>query len=373
MTALLPGISVNRPAPRMSEVLLTAPLLQDMARRHGLSRIAAVPAESEPQLEESYRRWIGEGRQGGMTYLSRHTELKYRPRRVLPGTQTLLLFAVSYYRPRSNSVPKPGWGRVARYAWGRDYHKPLKKRLRSFAAELTERFPGSAARGFVDSSPLDERYYAARAGLGFQGRNHALILPGGSWYVLGEILTTLETDWKGFDVPQEPPPFAAGCPEQCRRCIDACPTGALEPEGGFDARRCLSYLTIEHRGELPEELRPALGDRLFGCDTCQEVCPLNRGAEETGEEDFRRDIAGQELELAPLLAMRSREEMAARFAGSPVLRASRGRLTANAAVVAANRGAEELLPQLRHLGEHDPDPAVRAQAEWAAARLLSKN
>ncbi len=362
----------------MSEGLLTAPLLQDMARRHGLSRIAAVPAESEPHLEETYRReeiyrrWIREGRQGGMTYLSRHTELKYRPRQVLSGTQTLLLTAVSYYRPRSSSVPKPGRGRVARYAWGRDYHKPLKKRLRGIAAELTERYPGSAARAFVDSSPLDERYYAARAGLGFQGRNHALILPGGSWYVLGEILTTLPADWEGIDVPPESPSFAAGCPEQCSRCIEACPTGALEPEGGFDARRCLSYLTIEHRGELPEELRPALGDRLFGCDTCQDVCPLNREAEETGEEDFRRDIAGQELELAPLLAMKSREEMVERFAGSPIMRASRERLAANAAVVAANRGAEELLPQLRHLRKHDPDPAVRVQAEWAAERMRSK-
>jgi epoxyqueuosine reductase len=330
----------------MSASALKPERLRRDAADCGLSLMAAAPAETAPALEERYRRWIDSGGNAGMQYLDRHAQLKYRPADVLPGTRTILVAAVSYYRPRRIEELPEGWGRVARYAWGRDYHKPLKKRLKNLARELSGRFPAASFKPFVDTAPIDERYYAARAGLGFIGRNRALILPGGSWYVIGEILTTLEADWSAWDLPEEAPSFAAGCPTGCRRCIRHCPTGALREDGGFDAGLCLSYLTIEHRGEFPEGLRAAAGDRVFGCDTCQEVCPLNSGARETPEDDFRRDIAGEAVELAPLLRLESREEMTGRFAGSPLLRASRERLTANAALAAANTGARTLVPEL---------------------------
>jgi epoxyqueuosine reductase len=352
----------------MSGSGFTSELLRDLAGRYGLSQWAAAPAERAPGPEGRYRQWIEEGRHGGMRYLADHAPLKYRPEAVLTGVQSVLSFAVSYYRPDELPDHLPGCGRIARYARGRDYHKPLGKRLGRMAGELAERFPGESFRAFVDTAPLDERYYAARAGLGFIGRNHALILNGGSWSVLGEILTTLRVDGGAFDFPEEPPAFAAACPPDCRRCIDHCPTGALRKDGSFDARLCLSYLTIEHEGVIPEELRGTADSRIFGCDTCQNVCPLNRDPEVTGWDDFKRDIAGEAVELAPLLEMGDREAMKERFAGSPLMRASRGRLVSNAALAAGNTGCEDLAPKLELLAERDADRAVREHAAWAARR-----
>lgn len=352
----------------MSREELTAKRLRELTAPYGFDAVSAAPVESAPLRERAYRRWIEAGRQGGMAYLAHHADLKYRPAELLRGAQSMIVVAVSYYRPRTQPEPPADQGLIARYAWGRDYHKPLKKRLQALAKDLRAAFPGAQLRPFVDTAPLDERYYAARAGLGFQGRNHSLILPGGSWYVLGELLCDVPVAWSSFALPAEAPRFASGCPSGCRRCIEHCPTGALGRDGSFDARLCISYLTIEHRREIPEHLRGRIGNRLFGCDTCQEVCPLNRAPAETGEEDFRREIAGERQELAPLLRLGGREAMVARFAGSPVLRASRERLLANAAIVAANNGAASLRPLIRRL-EQEEDPGLRSQAAWALRRL----
>ena len=253
---------------------------------------------------------------------------------------------------------------MARYAWGRDYHKTLGKRLKRVAKALAADFEGHHFRGFTDATPLSERYYGARAGLGFQGRNTLLIHPElGSWFFIGEVLATLAVE--------EPPPHPktrSSCPAGCRRCIDACPTGALSGPYDLDARLCISYLTIEHSGTIEPELMERMGTWVFGCDRCQEACPLNARVAPTSEEDFLSPIAGSSIELSQLLALESDDEVRERYAGSPLLRAKRRGLVRNACIAAANAEAVELLPQVEALRD-DEDSVVAHAAEWAAARL----
>jgi epoxyqueuosine reductase len=252
---------------------------------------------------------------------------------------------------------------VARYAWGRDYHKVLLAKLRRATEALTTHWPGHRWRSFTDTAPLDERYWAERAGASFTARNTLSIRRGeGSWFLLGEILTT-----QTFE------PTAAGdhrhgsCPSGCRRCTTVCPTGALSSDGKIDARRCLSYLTIEHRGPIDDEWKPKLGPWLFGCDLCQEVCPFNLGAKETPEPEFRAWKAGPDLDPADLLGLDD-PGFTARFGGSPVHRTGRAGLVRNACLVAANLGRSELSPVLENL-QTDPDPGVADAARWAVRQL----
>ena len=264
--------------------------------------------------------------------------------------------------------PLPAAGRVAQYAWGRDYHKLLGGRLRRLVRLLAERYPGEQFRTGVDATPLLEAHHAVAAGVGFRGK-HTLAINGehGSWFFIGEVLTTLAI------APVPAPAHAPArvhkrCGSECSFCIDVCPTRAIVAPYQLDARRCISYLTIEHRGPVAEELRPAIGDWLFGCDLCQEVCPWTVRAQATKEPDLLHWRAGEDLELAPLLELRSHDDVVARFAGSPLMRAGRDRLVRNACTVAGNRGAVELLPQLRRL-MGDRDRGVAEHARWAVVRI----
>ena len=348
--------------------------------RHNLGHARIIPLpKASLQLQSDYESWIQAGFHGEMEYLKRHTHLKYQPQGLLPEARSLIQVVLPYYRSRSQEKLTPGQGRIARYGWGRDYHKVLKKRLTAVCRELAEQFPGENFRAFVDSGPLDERYYAQRAGLGGQGRNGLLIHPHyGSWVFLGEILTTIAVE----------PAFSPGpengsteqqlnvpgiiCPKDCANCRRKCPTGALRPDGRFDARLCISYLTIEHNGTIPVELRPLIGDRLFGCDICQEVCPLNHRVPETGETDFLQDIVGEALELSTVLRIRRREEMVELYAGSALMRLGVEQLLRNSAIVAANTGAIQLLPELQELSRHS-NPVIAEHAGWALERLKSSN
>ena len=257
---------------------------------------------------------------------------------------------------------RPVAGRVAQYAWGRDYHKLLRARLRSLVRRLAERYPGEQFRTGVDATPLLESHHAVAAGIGFRGK-HTLAINGeqGSWFFIGEVLTTLA-------IAPTPARSHKRCGSGCTYCIDVCPTDAIVAPYQLDARRCISYLTIEHRGPVAEELRPAIGDWLFGCDLCQEVCPWTVRAGATAEPDLLHWRAGDALELAPLLELRTHDDLVARFAGSPLMRAGRDRLVRNACTVAGNRGAVELLPQLRRL-TRDPDRGVAEHARWAVQRI----
>lgn len=213
--------------------------------------------------------WIASGNQAGMEYLEKYREVRKNPQKLLPEAKSALIIAVSYYpsEPQLNNTPH-----IAKYALGRDYHKVMKQLLLQLAKNIEEEIGQHSYRPLTDTAPYMERYWAKASGIGFVGRNTNLIVPRiGSFVFLGELLTSLElsTDLS----------CSISC-GSCRKCIDACPTGALD-EDGLDARRCINYLTIEHRGEIPDDLSKKFGNRLYGCDTCQDVCPHNRNPRTT--------------------------------------------------------------------------------------------
>lgn len=231
----------------------------------GIARAGRVDHEAAWR----YARWLAQGRNGCMQWAERHCDLRDDPGLLLPGARAVIVVAMNYYPARFQPREAP---QFAYYAYGRDYHEVVKQRLWQLAA-LIEQMSPCQTRVCVDSAPIRERYWAQRAGLGFIGLNNALILPGkGSYYFLGVILTTLSLD------PDAPCTQSCG---ECQACIQACPTGALTGDGAVDARRCLSCLTIEHRGDLPQWVSGVIGNRVFGCDECQKCCPHNRQARPT--------------------------------------------------------------------------------------------
>lgn len=309
----------------------------------------------EPMDPSPLRTWLEAGYGAEMHFLRRHLPLRADLTAVLPGARSVICGAMPY------AGPAPGeslLGAVACYARGEDYHRVVTERLRWLWAEIKAMVPAAEGRVFVDSGPLPERELARRAGLGWVGRHSCLLHPQlGSRFVLGEILTTLAL----------PPstPLAGDC-GSCRRCLDACPTGALREPGVVDARRCLSYLSIEHHGALPREVRPQLGTRLFGCDACQDACPYNQHLPV-----YSTPLAPRAEQLAcdlPTLLALSVEEFAARFRHSPLKRAKRTGLLRNACVALGNLAAPMHREALR-AALHDDEPVIRAHAAWALGRL----
>ncbi len=351
--AYFPGID-----PSLTELLHAEGL-----RLFGVAALDAPLRRSAQTAGREYAEWIALGLHGEMAYLERHADLAYRPDEVQPGCRTVLVVGCNYYQtPQQNEAAATG--RVARYAWGRDYHNALGKRLRRVVRRLRETHPGERFRSFVDASPLSERFFAEHAGIGYTGR-HTLTISSayGSWFFLGEILTTVALPSTAVGEPVH-----GGCPANCFRCGEVCPTGALTGHHRIDARRCISYLTIEHRGSISEELRPLMGDWIFGCDLCQEVCPLNVRSRETDLEDFRVHRAGERIPLAQLLDIADEQAYRRRFSGTPLLRPGRDAMVRNACIAAGNTGAVELAPRLRRLAD-DPNPLVREHASWALDRL----
>lgn len=329
----------------------------------------ADAVQDAAKQEQEYRTWIDRRLHGSMKYLDRHCPMKYHPEKILARTASVLVVGINYYQKyhgpdQGAGTPGSARGRIARYAWGRDYHKVLGSRLRRAAARLGELYPGDSFRPFTDATPLAERFYAEAAGVGFTAKNTLTISSQfGSWFLLGELLST-----RHFRPSGSAGNAHGACPRGCFRCINVCPTGALEAPYRIDARKCISYLTIEHKGSIPVELRSSIGDWLFGCDLCQEVCPLNVRAGVTEVADFRAHRAGSTRELRGILDIRTDEEFTATFAGSPLMRAGRVGLVRNACVVAANVGAVELLPRLRELSQ-DPDRVISEHAAWAVEVL----
>jgi epoxyqueuosine reductase len=336
--------------------------LRELFEAEGLTLMGVADAVVHEAGEAEYREWIHRNYHGSMEYMERHAAAKFRPGELLSGCRSILVVGLNYYQ-HAPEAPSSA-GRIARYAWGRDYHKLLGKRLRRISRRLEERYPSERFRNFTDATPLAERYYAERAGIGFQGRNTLLISSQyGSWFLIGEVLST-----RHFP-PSDPAEGRHGaCPASCRKCIEVCPTGALYEPHRIDASLCISYLTIEHKGSIPEELRPLMDNWLFGCDLCQEVCPLNARRQVTGEEEFLRVRAGATGELKEILTIENDQEFTARFAGSPLMRAGRVGLIRNACVVAANNGEKSLLPRLRQLAG-DSEAIIREHADWALRQL----
>ncbi len=320
---------------------------------------SALPPTSAPQ----FRRWLAEGRHGTMGYLERNTPKRDDPQLVLPGARSVIALAIGYAGGKSEAQNPAVTGIIARYARHTDYHDVLAERLKTLSA-FVDSLGGEGARSlwYVDTGPILERDLAQRAGLGFVGKHTNLISRElGNWFFISEILTTLAID---------PDPSDRNRCGSCARCIAACPTSAITAPFELDARRCISYLTIELKGSIPEEFRPALGNRIFGCDDCLAVCPWNRFAREASlmKPHARSDLAGPDL--LELLSL-DEDAFRRRFAGTPILRTKRRGLLRNVCVALGNTGDASALRALEK-ATHDPEPLIAEHARWAVERVLAR-
>jgi epoxyqueuosine reductase len=316
-------------------------------------------ASAAPHLDVArYHSWVAAGMAGEMRYLTDYrADRRNDPASLLPGARSVICLAILYNgpEPRSTEFDEPGRAWISRYAWGDDYHDLLKYRLAQFVDSLLAVEPFSY-KICVDTAPLLERSYAREAGLGWIGKNTCLINQSrGSWFFLAEILTTLDLE------TGNPPPDRCGT---CTRCIDACPTDAITPTG-IDARLCISYLTIELRNPIPEPLRSAMGNHVFGCDICQDVCPWNRKSGTTTEPAFAPRHFAPPLEK---LAALTEAEFRAMFKGSPVERARYRGFMRNVCVAMGNQPKEGYRPHLLRLARSE-DPLIAEHATWALARM----
>jgi len=330
--------------------------LGERAQALGFDRLAVGPA-TPPEHGDAFDAWLAAGYAGSMRYLARGREDRRDPARLLSGVRSVVAVALSY-KPAPDD---PAWPGVADYARGRDYHDVLRERLDTLARWLGEAAGGDVrSRAAVDTSAVLERDLAARAGLGWIGKNTNLLAPGlGSLFFIGILLTTaaLEQD--------EPLPDRCGT---CTACLDACPTEAFVGPYVLDARRCISYLTIEHRGPIPEPLRAGLGEWIFGCDVCQDVCPWNAKAAPSREPAWR---AGAPSEAPAALLALDADAFRARFRGTAISRAKRAGLLRNAALALGNAGGPEAEAALER-ARADPEEIVREAAAWALAQLLQR-
>ncbi len=337
--------------------------LRGYARELGFRSVGITDtdlSEVEPQLAA----WIDAGRHGEMEWMARHGSKRTRPAELEPGTIRVISVSMDYWptdsAPAKGVLRNPEQGYVSRYALGRDYHKVMRPRLQSLADRLRADAGAFGARAFVDSAPVMEKPLAQKAGLGTQGKHTCLIDRGaGSWFFLGELYTDLP-------LPLDAPADDDVC-GGCRACINACPTGAITGPYQLDARRCISYLTIELSGAIPEDLRPLIGNRVYGCDDCQLVCPWNRHATDAEERDFRVRNGLDEPELVELFSW-SEQEFLDRLAGSPVRRIGYECWLRNVAVALGNAPTTpEVVAALRARAEY-PSELVREHVRWALAR-----
>ena len=349
----------------------------------GFDLIGIAPAERAPHAE-AYRRWLAQGYQAGMAWLARNPERRKDPRQVVTGAQSVVLVGLSYFLldPPAELWHDPARGRIARYAWGLDYHDLMLPRLQELG-HFIDRETGSPRRqrSYVDTGPVLERAFAAQAGLGFIGKNTLLISPRlGSYLFLGEILVDLELEYDdpapdgGASCRMGPPGQSkrGGTCGHCTRCLDICPTHAFPAPYILDSNRCISYLTIEHKGAIPEAMRPLLGNWIFGCDECQEICPwVRRYSRPTTAGFLRYDPEQVAPRLVDLMVL-AEPGFRARFKGTPLLRTKRRGLLRNVAVALGNWGSPEALPVLEQ-ATHDPEPLIREHAEWAIRQIREED
>jgi len=304
--------------------------------------------------------WLEAGKHAEMQWLARQPEQRTDPRQLLEGASSVIVLAINYLGHESKPAPNGlTSGRIARYARGRDYHNSLRKRLRRISRRLDE--AGGRQRLFIDSGPLLERDLAVLAGIGWHGKNTMVLnRRQGTWLLLAEILTTL--------------PFPSDTPQRercgtCTRCLDACPTQAFDAPYQLDARKCIAYWTIEHRGSIPEQYRSLIGDRIFGCDECLQVCPWNRFAVASHDPDFATRPASC-LPLQQYLEM-DEQQFLDTFAGSPIRRARWQGFLRNVCIALGNVGTISDIPSLEATLSL-PDPVVREHAAWAIERIHTR-
>jgi epoxyqueuosine reductase len=368
--------------------------VEERAKAQGFDLCGVVRAAKFPELAQT-EEWLARGYAGEMKYL--FDTRRSNPESVLPGIQSVIVCALNYNTERLKSTDVPedsnvdeprGW--ISRYAWGSDYHDVLREKLDALAAALRGRFDEAfETRVYADTGPVQERVFAKYAGLGWLGKNTLLLNQQiGSWFFLGTILTTLDLA-PTLDAAASPPPDLCG---SCRRCIDACPTDALVEPYVLDARRCISYLTIELRGSVPEELREPMGRHVFGCDICQDVCPWNRRAPVTHEAEFQARVVPRKIGMPAIvdespgeeslflprlewLAAMDEAEYREVFRGSPVKRTKWRGLVRNACIALGNsrmqrgtRAHEKITALLTRLAA-SPDAPVSESALWALSRI----
>jgi len=347
--------------------------LEGKARAIGFGAIGVAQISELAEEGKALEEWLSAGFAGEMEYLERSKEVRKDPELFLPAAKSVLIVTVNYYKKYSANTSATG--KIARYAVGRDYHNVLQKMLQQLQACVQrEFFPEATAADFriaLDAHPVLERTWAERAGLGIRGKNSCLITEQhGSWVLLGAIVTTLELPAKPLTPRAEH--FAKLSCGKCTRCIDACPTGAIIAPGQIDARKCIAYLTIESKSGIPLELRAKVGDRLFGCDICQEVCPFNLPRQKEEQNPLmERQIAGTQLLLKEILEIPTDADFERRFAGSPVMRAKRRGMIRNACVVAGNSQDSELLPVLQEVFRREEDPMLKEHAAWAMEAITA--
>jgi epoxyqueuosine reductase len=365
----------------MNQISQITALVKQTAREAGFELAGIAPVRDFAELNH-FPEWIAAGHAGEMKYMEARDDAGQLKRASLrsaaPWARSVIVCAINYNTPHpySTQVDDPGRGWISRYAWSReDYHDAVMRRLRVVERRLHDDFgrrgqdalataggtPALQTRCYVDTGPLVERVYAKYAGVGWIGKNTCILNQKlGSWLFLGVILSSLELE------PDLPAPDRCG---SCTRCIDACPTDALIAPYQLDSNKCISYLTIEKRGPLPEEMREGMGRHVFGCDICQDVCPWNRKAPATRAADFqpREGLVNPALDwLAEIGVEQFREE----FRGSPIRRTKRSGLRRNAAIAMGNSGERKFLPVLQRLAA-DEDPVVAESAGWAEKKLLS--
>ena len=321
-------------------------------------------ADAAPQAGPRLLRWLDEGRHGEMGWMDNRKEQRASPVGLWPEAKSVIALGMSY-APARNPLALARHGEVGRisvYAQGGDYHKTVKKALKALARWLVEQAPNTALKVFVDTAPVMEKPLGEAAGIGWQGKHTNLVSrEHGSWLFLGAIYTTVAFD------PDVPHDERCG---SCKACQTACPTDAFPAPYKLDARRCISYLTIEHKGPIPEEFRAAIGNRIYGCDDCLAVCPWNKFADSARR---HRDFVPREELVAPDLAdLLALDDAGFRqkFSGSPIKRIGRDRFVRNCLIAAGNSNEPALAPQVEQL-TGDPDPVVADAARWALARLTA--
>ncbi len=332
--------------------------MRELSEKHGFDRCAVAPVEELPaalRLEE----WLARGMHGSMQWMARNTRRRSDPRQVLPGARSVVMVAMNYHTEVA-STHAPDQGCISRYAWGTEYHGILGKRLEAFYADLQGSFSGLRGRCYVDTGPVLEKAWAERAGLGWIGKHTNVINRDvGSWIFLGALI--LDVELEGGERHRD----YCGT---CTACIEVCPTAAIVAPYVLDARRCISYLTIENRGPIPLEFRRDMGNRIFGCDDCQDVCPWNRFAHESAQAQAFAPLDGNESpDLIELFELDGKA-FRSRFKGSPVLRAKHRGFIRNVAIALGNSNNPAAIPALTQRLD-DAEELVRGHVAWALGEL----
>ena len=341
------------------------PHIKDLAQKLGFDWVGITPAEPSKMID-LYEEWLDNGYAGEMSYLEKHRLLKRDPRNILPEAKSIIALAINYYtlEPPKELANAASRGQISRYAWGTDYHNIIRAKLNQLAKSIKKLAQEEVkTRVFVDTAPVLEREYAQNAGIGWIAKNTNVInWRSGSWFFLAGILTSIE-----LDVDLLPPRGSCGT---CTRCIEACPTNAIIAPNILDSRLCISYLTIELKGSIPHELRPQMGNLIFGCDICQEVCPWNSKATPTKDRRFYPRKGNLAPRLLSLIDM-TQEAFSRRFKDSPIKRAKRRGFLRNVAVALGNWKDRSAVPALSK-ALNDDEPLVRGHAAWALGQIAGK-